>query len=231
MKKLCILLSLLLLFNTPLPVCADDSTKANLDFYYVQCDDRWKDIYIGDLTIAQSACGIATICNAVYYLTGVAPDLVEMATWAHNGRLLNAPGVPGCYRSVFYYAGLENGGTYGFEATNIIYGTIRSQEVVDCLQSGGTVALHVPGHFMAAVDYDPVTERFLVIDPMPGDYGRYDNRRKGLTNAGGNWLTADDLSKGNIAVDCYALFTRKLSDAQREAVQIPAQNALLAGIG
>lgn len=231
MKKLCLFLSFLLLLYVPLPVLADDATKANLDFYYVQCDDRWKDIYVGDLTIAESACGIAALCNAVYYLTGVAPDLIEMANWAHDGKLFNAPGVPGCYRSVFYYAGLENGNAFGFEATNVIYGSIRSQEIIDCLQNGGTVAVHVPGHFMAVVDYNPETERFLVIDPMPGDYGRYDNRRKGLTNAGGNWLTADDLSKGNIAVDCYSLFTRKISDAQREAVQTPAQNALLAGIG
>lgn len=230
MKKLCIFLSLLLLFNTPLSVHADDSTKANLDFYYVQCDDRWKDIYVGDLTIAQSACGIATLCNAVYYLTGVAPDLVEMANWAHDGKLFNAPGVPGCYRSVFYYAGVELGNTYGFVATQNTYGSMHTQEIKDCLLSGGTVAVHVPGHFMAVVDYNPETERFLVIDPMPGDYGRYDNRRKGLTNAGGNWLTADELSVGNIAVDCYVLFTRTLSDAQREAVQIPAQNALIMGI-
>ncbi len=215
----------------PMPVHADESTKANLDVYYLQCDDRWKDVYMGDLTLAESACGIATLCNAVYYLTGVAPDMVEMAQWAHDGGLFNAPGVPGCYRSVFYHAGREHGSTYGFDATNVIYGSIRSEEIKDCLLSGGTVALHVPGHFMAVVDYDPVSEKFLVIDPMPGDNGRYDTRRRGLTNTGGDWLTAEALSQGFINVDCYALFTRTLSDAQRDAVQIPAQNALLEGIG
>ena len=230
MKKLSFLLALLFLFTAPNPVGADDSTKANLDFYYVQCDDRWKDIYVGDLTIAESACGIATLCNAVYYLTGIAPDLVETASWAHDGGLFNAPGVPGCYRSVFYYAGRDLGKTYGFEAKNVIYGSMKDKQITDCLQNGGMVAVHVPGHFMAVVDYDPATEKFLVIDPMPGDYGRYDNRRKGLTNAGGNWLTADDLSQGNIKVDCFSLFSRTLSDTQREAVQTPARDALLAGI-
>ena len=230
MKKLSFLLALLLLLAVPTPVGADDATKANLDFYYVQCDDRWKDIYVGDLTIAESACGIATLCNAVYYLTGVQTDLVSLANWAHDGGLFNAPGVPGCYRSVFYYAGKNLGSTYGFSATDVIYGSIRDKQITDCLQNGGAVALHVPGHFMAVVDYNPETERFLVIDPMPGDYGRYDNRRKGITNAGGNWLSADDLSNGNVKVDCFSLFTRTLSDAQRESVQNPARDALLLGL-
>lgn len=231
MKKLCILLSVLLLSLTCSPVCADDSTEAFLELTYVQCDDRWKNEQVGILTIAESACGIATICNAVYYLTGVEMDLVNTAIWANEAGLFNLPGVPGCYRSVFYHAGEEYGAELGFTATQYTGGTSHSEEIINHLQSGGTVAVHVPGHFMALVDYDPQTEKFLVIDPMPGDEGRYDTRRRGFTHTTGDWLTAEDLSKGYITVDGYSLFTRTLSDKEREAVQTPALNALLAGIG
>lgn len=53
---------------------------------YIQCDDRWKDIQVGTLTIAQSAFAFAfaTICNAVYYLTGREMDPVETAFWANG---------------------------------------------------------------------------------------------------------------------------------------------------
>ena len=205
MRKLCLLLSLALLLV--LPVSAEE---AFLEVTYRQCDDAWKDIPVGDLTIAESACGIATVCNAVYYLTGERMDLVAVANWAHEAGLFNAPGVPGCYRSVFYHASQEYGSAYGFAATQYKSGSIRTQALIDHLLAGGTAALHVPGHFMAAVDYNPETEKFLIIDPMPGDYGRYDNRRKGITHSTGDWLTAEELSAGYVKVDGYALHPRAL---------------------
>lgn len=207
-----------------LPVSADDTTKANLSVYYLQSDPRWADIPVGSLTIAESACGIAATCNAVYYVTGQQPDLPAVAKWAHEAGLLNAPGVPGCYRSVFQRAGEQYGGQYGFTATEFRYGSVKSSELLSHLASGGTAALHVPGHFMTVIKYDEQTKRYLVIDPLPGDVGRYDRRRAGLTHTGGDWLTADALSQGIIAVDGYALFSRTLSDRERD-VFLPACTA------
>ena len=189
MKKICFVLALLMLLA--LPVSAE---KAELEVTYRQVDDGWKDIPVGDLTIAESACGIATICNAVYYLTGRKTDLVELSNWAHEAGLFNAPGVPGCYRSVFYHAGETHGATYGFTATKFLYGDIYDKQLLSHLEKGGTAALHVPGHFMAVIDYDAENGLFLVIDPLPGDYGRYDRRRKGVTHTGGDWLTAAQLT-------------------------------------
>lgn len=213
-----------------LPFVTVRAESAHLEVTFVQCDDRWKDIQVGTLTIVQSACAIATICNTVYYLTGRKMDLVETAFWANGAGLFNAGGVEGSYRSVFYHSGNTYGNTYGYTATAFQYGGIRSQALIDHLLSGQTAALHVPGHFMAAIDYDEATGRYLIIDPMPGDTGRYDTRRKGLTHTHGDWFTADELSEGFIAVDGYALFYRTLSDGEREAILPSVTSASLAGL-
>ena len=225
MKKFCVILACVMLLA--LPVSAEE---AFLEVTYRQCDDAWKDIPMGDLTIAESACGIATICNAVYYLTGREMDLVSVAEWAHEEGLFNAPGVPGCYRSVFFHASEAYGSAYGFTATKYQSGDIRSEKLLLHLQAGGTAALHVPGHFMAAVDYDPETGKFLIIDPMPGDYGRYDNRRKGITHSTGDWLTSEELTKGYVKVDGFALFTRVPSEEEIQAYVDTAVAASLAAL-
>lgn len=226
------MLCVILCFAVCLPFCAwqTRAESAGLSVTYLQCDDRWKDIQVGTLTIAQSACSIASICNAVYYLTGQEMDLVETAFWANGAGLLNANGVEGSYRSVFAHSGNAFGGTYGYTATSFQSGSIRSRALIDHLLSGQTVVLHVPGHFMTAIDYDEATGRYLIIDPMPGDVGRYDLRRKGLTHSDGDWLTAEDLSEGYIAVDGYVLFSRILSDNEREAILPSVTSASLAGL-
>lgn len=203
--------------------------SAGLEVTFVQCDDRWKDVQVGTLNIVQSACAIATICNTVYYLTGREMDLVATAFWANGEGLFNA-GFEGSYRSVFYHSGNAYGGEYGYKATSFQSGSIRSQALIDHLLSGQTAALHVPGHFMAAIDYDEETGRYLIIDPMPGDTGRYDTRRKGLTHGDGDWLTAEELSEGFIKVDGFSLFTRILSDGEKEAILPAVTSASLAGV-
>lgn len=226
-KLLCVLLCLALC----LPFCAVSTRaeSAGLETTYLQSDERWKDVQVGTLSIVQSACAIATICNVVYYLTGQEMDLVATAFWAHEEGLFNA-GFDGSYRSVFHHSGSTYGREYGYTATSFQSGSIRSQALIDHLLSGQTAALHVPGHFMAAIDYDEETGRYLVIDPMPGDVGRYDRRRAGLTHSDGDWLTADELSEGYIDVDGFSLFTRVLSDAEKEAILPAVTSASLAGI-
>lgn len=226
------LLCILLCVAFCLPFCAwqTRAESAGLSFVYLQCDDRWKDVQVGTLTIVQSACAIASICNAVYYLTGQEMDLVETAFWANQAGLFNAGGVEGSYRSVFFHSGNTYGGTYGYTATTFQGGSIRSQALIDHLLSGQTAVLHVPGHFMAAIDYDEANGRYLVIDPMPGDTGRYDTRRKGMTHSDGDWFTAEELSESYIDVDGYVLFYRTLSDAEREAILPAVTTASLAGV-
>lgn len=218
-KRICCLLLCAAVLCGVFCVSAGADGGAGLAFTYLQCDDRWKDVQVGTLNIVQSACGVATLCNAVYYLTGKEMDLVEVAFWANRAGLFNA-GFEGSYRSIFYYSTRKYGEAYGYTASAFQGGDIRSRALVDHLLSGGTAALHVPGHFMAAVGYDPASGKYLIIDPMPGDTGRYDTRRKGLTHSDGDWLTAEQLSEGFIAVDGYALFSATNgSNARREALK------------
>lgn len=203
--------------------------SAGLETAFLQCDERWKDVQVGTLTIVESACAIATLCNAVYYLSGQEMDLVAAAFWANEEGLFNA-GFAGSYRSVFHQSSGTYGREYGYKATSFQSGSIRSQALIDHLLSGQTAALHVPGHFMAAIGYDEETGRYLVIDPMPGDIGRYDRRRKGLTHSDGDWLTADELSEGYIDVDGFSLFTRVLSDSEKEVILPAVTSASLAGL-
>ncbi|MBO4366474.1 MAG: hypothetical protein J5843_02320 [Clostridia bacterium] len=223
---LCILTACLFFLSAAVRAAAGEE-PANLSVYYVQSDSRWASVKVGTLTIADSACGIAGICNAVYYLTGRQMDLVEVANKAHDKHYFNTDSVAGVYRSVFMHSAEWYGSAYGYKATEFLWGNVKSKELLDHIASGGTAVMHVPGHFMTLIDYDPQTERYLVIDSMPGDVGRYDNRRRGITHTGGDWLTAETLSAGNTKVDGYSLFTRILSDGEKEVLL----SAVLRGLG
>lgn len=199
------------------PVPASDE-PAELDYHVLQSDPRWADLEMGWLSVADSACGPATLCNALYYLNGFRADLVEVCRWALDAGLYNPPGVGGVYRSVFRKAAGVYGRRFGFSATDYRSGSVRSEELLRHLQSGGTAALHVTGHFMAAAGIDEKTGRILVLDPLPGDVGRYDRRRKGITHTGGDWLTPETLSKGVTAVDGYVLLSRAVTQNESDAV-------------
>lgn len=208
-----------------IPISAEER-KANLDYYIVQSDPQWADVKVGTLTIAQSACGICGICNAVYYLTGKKLDLVKTAEWAHQKGYFNTDSVAGCYRSVFKHSTKEYGELCGYTATEFLYNSIRANELISHIKAGGTAVLHVSGHFMTLIDYNEKDQTYLVIDSMPGDVGKYDNRRKGITHLGGDWLTAETLSTGTTKVDGYSLFSRALTKDETNA----AVNASLLGL-
>ena len=218
MKKKVLAVLLLLLLLLPLAVSAESDEQAGLKHHILQSDPAWADVMVGHLSIADSGCGLATLCNALYYLNGAEPGLVEVCKWAHDAGLYNASGVNGVYRSVYQHAGKQLGKQYGFTATEFRYGGIQTKELLNHLQNGGTAAIHVEGHFMAAVGYDPKTERVLVLDPLPGDVGRYDRRRKGITHTGGDWLNFDTLSKGIVKVDGYVLLSRAVTKKESDAV-------------
>ncbi|MBR4467768.1 MAG: hypothetical protein IKS34_05630 [Clostridia bacterium] len=198
-----------------------EGEKANLSVYYVQSDSRWADVKVGTLTIAQSACGIAGICNAVYYLNGRAMDLVEVANKAHEKHYFNTDAVAGVYRSVFMHSAEWYGTEYGYSATEFLWESVKGAKLLDHLASGGTAVLHVPGHFMTLIDYDAGSGKYLIIDSMPGDVGRYDKRRAGITHTGGDWVTLETLSAGNTKVDGYVLFSRRLAGDEAESI-LPA---------
>ncbi|MBP5230573.1 MAG: C39 family peptidase [Clostridia bacterium] len=209
---------------------ATEGIPANLPFYYVQCDSRWADVKVGSLTIAQSACGITGICNAVYFLNGREMDLVAVARKAHDKHYYNTDSVAGVYRSVFKHSADWYGSEYGYDATEFLWESVKGSKLLDHIAAGGPAVLHVPGHFMTLVDYDAEKGLYLVIDSMPGDVGRYDNRRKGITHSGGDWLTLSTLQTGNTKVDGYVLFSRVLADDEAAAVLPTAVRGLTRGL-
>ena len=223
MKKKWLILALILVMCLPLCVTAESAgdEQAHLAVHWEQSDPKWADHMVGHLSVADSGCGLASLCNALYYLNGYRADLVAVCDWAHEKGLLNPPGINGVYRSVYHHAGNAKGRNYGFTATEYRSGSIRTRELLAHLQNGGTAAIHVEGHFMAAVGYDPVTERVLVLDPLPGDVGKYDRRRKGVTHTGGDWLTFETLSQGYTKVDGYVLLSRAVTQSESDAL-VPA---------
>ena len=228
MKRKWLILALILVMCLPLCATAESAgdEQAHLAVHWEQSDPKWADHMVGHLSVADSGCGLASLCNALYYLNGYRADLVAVCDWAHEKGLLNPPGINGVYRSVYRHAGESLGKEYGFTATDYRSGNIESKELIKHLQNGGTAAIHVAGHFMAAVGYDEKTGRFLVIDPLPGDVGKYDRRRKGVTHTGGDWLTAATLSSGYTDVDGYALLSRAVTKQESDAVFEMAKKGL-----
>ena len=194
------------------PLAATEGEKANLPYYYAQSDSRWADVKVGSLTIAESACGIAGICNAVYFLNGRKMDLVAVANKAHEKHYYNTDSVAGVYRSVFLHSAEWYGKEYGYAATEFLWEPVDGKKLLNHIASGGTAVLHVPGHFITLIDYDEEKKTYLVVDSLPGDVGRYDRRRAGITHLGGDWLTLATLSQGYTKVDGYVLFSRVLAD-------------------
>lgn len=224
MKKTVTLLLALLFCCLPLTAAAEKA--ADLPFCYLQTDDRWASVKIGSLTIAESGCGIAGICNAVYFLTGRRMDLKEVAEKAHEKHYYNTDSVAGVYRSVFLHSAEWYGKEYGYAATEFLWEPLTGDKLLTHIRNGGTAVLHVPGHFITLIDYDPENRLYLVIDPLPGDIGRYDRRRAGLTHTGGDWLTAETLSSGYLKTDGYVLFSRILTDDETESVKTAAVRGL-----
>ncbi|MBR3844258.1 MAG: hypothetical protein IKM39_01990, partial [Clostridia bacterium] len=84
------------------------------------------------------------------------------------------------WNSANYY----NGGYY-----NNIY--VNSQTSLKNYLAGDAVAIaHVPGHFICLADYDPATDKFLVLDSYPTW------ARGTQATAGVEWVSANELSGG-----------------------------------
>ncbi len=92
------------------------------------------------------------------------------------------------------------------EYTNIY---VKNQTKLKNYLAGDAVAIaHVPGHFVCLADYDPVTDRFLLLDCAPAD-------KRHNTNKPIDWYTAEDLSGGwpSLTVGGYCVLQSTLPSA------------------
>ena len=183
---------------------------------FLQVGQSWSNEEYGNgskRALKNSGCGILSIVNAVYNLTGNFIQPTELASWAYSAKLYNKNGSDGCYgevsnaktaNNVFMKAADAFGDTYGFKYVDCAWGTASSNKLKNHIKNGGTAIVHVPGHYMTIVDYDESTGKYLVYDPAPNQ-----GKRVGLTKADGSWKTPAELSVGNIKIDRFYLYSAK----------------------
>lgn len=191
----------------------NDGKKTFPDFIvfknYLQVDSTWSLKVYGTGNLRDTGCGILSVVNAVYNLTGNFIEPTTLASWANKNGHYNKNGSEGSYATLFEAAAKKYGTTYGFKYVSGGSGEASDTKLVNHIKGGGTAVVHVPGHFMAIVDYDESTKKFLVFDSAPGSGTSWNSiKRKGLTSPSGDWKTSSQLSSGNLKIDRYYLFSK-----------------------
>lgn len=183
----------------------------------VQNDSKWTGAAntYGTGTLRATGCGIFSLVNAVGFLTGNAMNVNEVAAWAYSIGAYNKGGADGTYRYELYpYVEAKFGERYGFtmncNGTQGWWASVKSSVLINHLNSGGVAVAHVPGHFIAIVDYNASTNKYHVLDSYPT------NARQSYP--GDVWLTQSHLTTVSaMTVDWFCL----LSEAQTNKVKAP----------
>ncbi len=162
-----------------------------------------------------SSCNAINYLTGAFNTTDKAKTFIlDWANYAYNLGAFN-PNADGMYRYMTFGTDVSNppplktryGSTYNFDMPitwtenwnsanyyngyyyNNIY--VSSQTSLKNYLAGDAVAIaHVPGHFICLADYDPATDRFLVLDSYPT------NARGTLAYGGVEWVSAYNLSGG-----------------------------------
>lgn len=175
----------------------------NVDPYYNICqyDGRWgKKKYGSSTTMAEAACGVLVVVNAVYALNGQLIDPMDGAAYAcETGYRVPYSGTD---EGFLIAAAKGLGDQYGFcysGAANTI------SDIKTCIQNGGVVLAHVPGHYVAIVDYNEKSEKYLVLDSHPLE--------KRATSPFGTWVNWKRLTEGSL--NAYSNFMyEKVTDTR-----------------
>ncbi len=181
----------------------------------IQNQAKWDNYVYGTGTLRATGCGIFSLVNAVGYLTGNAMDVPTVAQWAYNIGGYNKGGADGTYRYELYpYVTAKYGEQFGFtidtNGTQGWWANVKSSVLINHLNSGGTAIAHVPGHFIAIVDYNASNNTYHVLDSYPTTArGSY---------PGDVWLSASHLTTvAKMTVDWFCL----VSEAQTNKVKAP----------
>lgn len=229
MKKRIITLFLAaLIFISMVKLPSNASSMAMKNWQQTEPNSTWNSVPFDGDTFGNTGCGIMSLVNAVHYLNGNWMDPIIVANWAHDVKRAYS-GYSGTDRWKFYpYVTDKFGSEYQFniikcyssEKSGVLIG---NTEFKNHIKNGGTAVVHVIGHFMAIVDYDSATDKYLLWDNCAGD-GK-GGHRIGLTHIAGDWLTAEQLS-GNLPrenayylnVDWYCLIssTKPTSSVYKE---------------
>ena len=204
----------LLLFVSMLPITMIRVDAATPLGCLVQTEAKWENVYVGRGSLAATGCGIFSLSNAVGYLTGKRMNVVEVAQWAYEIGAFNKTGAEGTYRYELYpQVNGRYGRTYeiavdcGNNGRDYAEGS-GSSTLKNHLANGGVAVGHVPGHFIALVDYDAYTNEYHVYDSAP-------STERGTNRNGGDvWLTPAELAAGKMLLDWFCLISSTAATTQ-----------------
>ena len=223
----CMLLVAVMLFSMVVGTTFNASAATPLQ-HLVQWESQWK-YYIGGGTLYNTGCGIFSLRNAVGYLTGKDMGIDEPARWAHSINAYNVNGGDGTYRLVLYpKVQARYGAKYGFTLNcnggQGWWAGSSSSLLKSHLANGGVAVGHVPGHFIAIVDYDYNTNKFHVLDSAP-------STSRGTTSGYGDcWVTQSRLATGKLKLDWFCLLSATGTPADEQAQESAEKKALLKAI-
>jgi len=173
----------------------------------------WKNYTYGDPvngTLYRTGCGMFAIVNAVGFLTGNEMSVTEVAAWGHSIGGYN-PGTShaGTYRGTIYPRLQAKYGTrYGFtvdcNGSDGYWGNSYNTTLRNHLANGGVAIGHVPGHFIAIVDWDGAS--YHLYDSYPTS-ARGTNSNAG-TGLGDCWVSPSKLNSGKLKLDWFCLLSR-----------------------
>ena len=184
----------------------------------IQHENRWLKYSFNGGTLPATGCGIFALVNCVGYLTGRTMDVVEVATWAHNIGAFNVYGADGTY-CLELYPKVEGkyGEQYGITVDcgtdgNGYWEDSSSSRLKNHVSNGGVAIAHVPGHFIAIVDYDATTDKYHVYDSSPSP------KRGTNVNNGDLWVSAVNLSLNVFRLDWFCLISTEEKDTQKPVI-------------
>lgn len=193
-----------------------------------QTDSPWGTQGIGgNDNIWCTGCGILAASNAIHYATGYFLDPGELANWAYeNEKGYKYKGTNG--QKFYYYCAETFGETCGFKNYDagtlednglpcvrvIVSGKSAKDEMIEFLEGGATMVGYVKNHYVAIVDYDSTSDRFLVWDNCAGlnDDGSpgLGGNRMCITHRSGDWFTFEEmrgtLANGSGSLDYFKLY-------------------------
>ena len=173
--------------------------------YFLQVDAPYSHYTYAKKSLASSGCGPVALVNAIYCLNGTYIPVEEVANWGYNNKYFNSDSFGGVSKKEFFTKAHQQFGnaanfTYAGYGKNVAAANLQSH-----LQNGGTAVFHVKYHFITAIDYDPQTNQYFVLDSYPGTGTSMPSKYR-TTTAEGDWVTIDELRSGWLAVSEYWMY-------------------------
>ncbi|MBQ9414430.1 MAG: SH3 domain-containing protein [Clostridia bacterium] len=213
---LSLLLTFALLASAALPMIlsAEDVIHRPIVLQFVS---KWRNYTYGGGTLYDTGCGMFSIVNAVGWLTGNEMSVTEVASWGHSIGGYN-PGTSsdGTYRlTVYPKLQAKYGATYGFTVDcgsddEGYWAGASSSILQNHLANGGAAIIHVPGHFIAALEFDKDTKYYHIYESAPSS-------TRGTNGTDGDiWRSVSQMSTGGLKIDWFCLLTKTGSPINRD---------------